>query len=262
MKNFAINMRANAYDKYARWQRPSGRFSTLRKLNNWLVPALCPLCGEVQESSSALVCNCCAANIAPNPAGCALCNDQIENGSICGRCITKPPAFDSLSAPWLYKTPMDELIGKAKFYENYALAYQLGLAAADYFLACYSEPYSEPMPQALVPVPLYIGRLAERGYNQASLIADGISKISNVPVFKNIVYKNLATPAQSTLGVKTRATNLRNSYVAHKLSGIHHLAIVDDVATSGSTFNELSRELKNVGYQRVDCWCLARSKKQ
>ena len=258
MKNYAINMRASAYDKYARWRQCSGPINTLRNLNNWLAPALCPLCGEVQEESSALVCNCCAANIEPNSAGCALCNDQIENGSLCGRCITKPPAFDSLSAPWLYKIPMDELIAKAKFYENYALAYQLGRAAADYFLACYSEP----MPQALVPVPLYIGRLAERGYNQASLIADGISKISNVPVFKNIAYKNLATPAQSTLGVKTRATNLRNAFVAHKLGGIDHLAIVDDVATSGSTFNALARELKNVGYQRVDCWCLARSKEQ
>jgi ComF family protein len=229
---------------------------SVSKICNWLAPALCPICFGFQQDPSSIACNDCTTSIQPNVAGCSICNDYIESGSICGRCISSPPHFDCLIAPWLYKSPLDTLIGKAKFQQNYALASRLGHAAANYFLA----NYSDNLPQALVPVPLHISRLRERGYNQATLIAAAISKVSGIPILGNVVRKEHATVPQRELRFKERLTSLNQAFSAHKLPNIEHLAIIDDVATSGATLNTIAKALKHSGYQRIDGWCIARSK--
>jgi ComF family protein len=240
------------------WKRFLPSTNEIGRFCNWLAPVLCPICQKTQQDPSAIACNECVDSIQLNVAGCSICNDHIESGNICGRCISDPPQFDCLIAPWLYKTPLDILVRKAKFEHNYTLAWRLGRSAANYFLASYSGNY----PQALVPVPLHVSRLRQRGYNQASLIANAISKLSGIKVYNDIAFKRHATHPQSKLAASERAVSLRAAFSTNKQPHIDHVAIVDDVATSGATLNELAKALKNVGYQQVDCWCIARSKKQ
>jgi ComF family protein len=238
------------------WKGGSFSKVCISKICNWLAPALCPICQGFQQDPSSIACNDCTASIQLNMAGCSICNDHIESGSICGRCISNPPHFDCLIAPWLYKAPLDILISKAKFQNNYSLAWRLGRATADYFLA----NYSNDLPQALVPAPLHVNRLRERGYNQASLIAAAISKLTGIPVLENIAFKEKETPPQREPGFKKRLTSLKQAFSARKLPDLEHLAIIDDVATSGATLNAIAKALKHSGYQRIDGWCIARSK--
>ncbi|WP_196221449.1 ComF family protein [Sansalvadorimonas verongulae] len=116
-----------------------------------------------------------------------------------------------------------------------------------------------PWPEALIPVPLHWWKLRKRGFNQAGVIASQLSKATGVPVLHSHVKRVSHGTPQQGLSASQRQKNIRGAFAIKKPIPFTHIAVVDDVMTTGATTEELCRVLKKHGVQTVDVWCLART---
>lgn len=100
--------------------------------------------------------------------------------------------------------------------------------------------------ELFIPVPLHWRRVAERGYNQAELIAEGLSESTGVPVDGGVLARNRYTLTQTQLTADRRQQNLRNAFVLRKPEAVHGrcVALVDDVLTTGATLLACLEALK------------------
>jgi ComF family protein len=117
----------------------------------------------------------------------------------------------------------------------------------------------EQLPQLLIPVPLHRKRLQERGFNQAVELARPLSRQLDIPLDFSSCRRVRDTRSQSELHVRERQRNVRGAF---KLSGkieADHVALLDDVVTTGSTVTALAKVLRRTGVGRVDVWALART---
>ena len=117
------------------------------------------------------------------------------------------------------------------------------------------------LPEAIVPVPLHVSRLRERGFNQAHELARPLARHLGIPLRPGWLERTRRTDAQSDLDAEGRAGNVRGAFVARVPSGIRHVAVVDDVMTTGATLAACTLALKRGGVERVDIWALARTPK-
>lgn len=139
-----------------------------------------------------------------------------------------------------------------------ALKYQSRLALAPWFAAAVSGASAEK-PDRLVPVPLHFKRLRERGFNQAMEIARPLGHAWNVPVDWRSCSRLLEAPPQAQLSWPERRRNVRAAFAcAGRLDGLH-VAVVDDVMTTGATLDEFARTLKRAGAARVTNCVVART---
>lgn len=116
------------------------------------------------------------------------------------------------------------------------------------------------MPECIIPVPLHQQRLRERGFNQALELSRIISKQLNIPLNYSLCHRDKATPFQSGLSAKQRKQNLKNAFKVAKNHSYQHVAIFDDVVTTGTTVNELARQLKQSGVRTIEVWAIARTR--
>jgi len=149
---------------------------------------------------------------------------------------------------------MDQLLLQLKFRQKLYLAPLLGGLLADALAT-----RREPLPDCLVPVPLHPERLRERGYNQALELARIISGRLEVPVAATLCIREKATAPQTALDGLERRRNLRGAFSVRKGEVPRHIAIVDDVVTTGTTVSELARTLRRSGAQTVEVWACARA---
>ena len=118
-----------------------------------------------------------------------------------------------------------------------------------------------PRPDLLLPVPLAKRRLRERGFNQAGMLGRWLGSQLGVNCDERILARTRETPAQQRLDAKARRHNLRQAFaVTRELKG-KHVAIVDDVLTTGATAQAIAQALRRAGARRVDVYCLARTPK-
>lgn len=232
----------------------------LRKVDQWLsftqsllYPPRCLLCGAPGEGERCL-CRGCLDDLPHNPVACRLCALPLEahEEGVCGACLKHPPPLDGSLIPFRYAPPLDHLLLGLKFNRQLLNARLLGDLMAEAITA-----NAEPLPDCIVPVPLHPSRLRERGYNQALELARPIARELGVEVNERLACRKLATSAQSTLEKKARKHNIRNAFVAINQPP-EHIAIIDDVVTTGSTANELARVLRRAGATRVVVWACAR----
>jgi ComF family protein len=114
-------------------------------------------------------------------------------------------------------------------------------------------------PERLIPIPLHPARLRERGFNQAALLTRQLARQLEIPWDADTLSKRRPTVDQRGLDRRTRQRNLRDSFASRTLPAGCHVAIVDDVITTGATCQEAARTLKQAGAGRVDVWALART---
>jgi ComF family protein len=112
-------------------------------------------------------------------------------------------------------------------------------------------------PQALVPVPLHRGRLRQRGYDQALELARPLARAFGLPLQASLLRRVHATAAQSSLGAAARQANLQQAFAA-AATPLRHVALVDDVMTTGATLHAAAQALQRAGVARVDAWVCAR----
>ena len=170
----------------------------------------------------------------------------------CGECLKHPPAFDRTRAALEYRFPADKLIQSFKYGGQLALAKLLGKLLAD-------AVADQPRPDLMLPMPLHPARLKSRGFNQALEIAKVIAKRQAIPLQIDIAQRLIDTTPQASLPLDARRQNVKNVFAC--TGNVHglHIALVDDVMTSGATFNELAGTLKRAGAAQVDVWVVARA---
>lgn len=106
-------------------------------------------------------------------------------------------------------------------------------------------------------MPLHAARLRERGFNQAVELANPLATALKITI-DHTVTRQKATLPQHTLRARDRGPNLANAFAASKLYTGRHLAIIDDVVTTGETVTALAKLLRKKGAARIDIWCCAR----
>ena len=116
-----------------------------------------------------------------------------------------------------------------------------------------------PHPDLLLPLPLHPQRLKERGFNQALEIARPLAKNLKLPLELKLLQRTRDTEHQARLTEKARHRNMRKAFVATGDLTDRHIALVDDVMTTGASLDAAARALKQAGAARVDCWVLART---
>jgi ComF family protein len=183
------------------------------------------------------------------------------SGLNCAQCERHPPAFDEVVAPWLYQFPIDSLVTRFKHQGNWPMGRLMAQLLGQYLQNRFHEDL--PRPDFLLPVPLAQKRQRQRGYNQAAMLADWLGKHLQLPVQDQLAQRTRETPTQQGLDAKARKRNLRGAFVLADEGKIRdkHVALVDDVLTTGSTADVISRLLIKAGARRVDVYCLARTPK-
>jgi ComF family protein len=176
----------------------------------------------------------------------------------CGACLRDPPPFERCVCACDCAFPWDQLITAFKFQGHVELAAPL----AQCMLQALHDAHAD-MPDLLIPVPLAPGRLAERGYNQSWELAHRLGRAVHRPAASTLLERPGDGAHQADLPLAQRLTNLRGAFVMLPAQRARlrqrHVALVDDVMSSGATLREAASTLLRAGAARVDAWVLART---
>ncbi|BAN46203.1 ComF family protein [Metapseudomonas resinovorans] len=218
----------------------------------------CQLCRA--PGGELAICTGCEADLPWLTGQCVQCALPLPTqGLPCGDCLKRPPAFDRVEAPWRYAFPLDSLVTRFKHQGRWPLGRLLGEMLARHLAHAFDEGL--PRPACLLPVPLAAPRLRRRGFNQAQMLARWLGDELRIPVQDSWLRRITDSPSQQDLDAAARRRNLRNAFdlgSQAQVAGLH-LALVDDVLTTGTTAHLLARLLKRAGAARVDVYCLART---
>ena len=162
--------------------------------------------------------------------------------------------FDRGVAAFHYAPPIDWLITRLKFQGRLNHARLLG----DLLAAHIAEQSADP-PDALIPVPLHPAGYRRRGFNQAERIATRLAPALGAPIRSGVLQRARDTQRQSRLPANQRAANVRQAFEATRRLDDAHIAIVDDVVTTGHTAAAVAQTLRAAGAARVDLYCVARA---
>lgn len=226
----------------------------------------CQGCGEPGTNGLDL-CLACHAALPRIPIACIACGLPLRTSARvvdsvatveerrCEACLRSPPPITRVVAPFLYATPLDRWLPRFKFHHDLAAGRLLshlmleGCAAA-------------PRPDALVPVPLHRTRLRSRGYDQALELAKPLARALSIPLRADLLQRRRATLAQSSLHATQRLENLHGAFLVAPSTVRplpRHVALVDDVMTTGATLHAAARALGDAGVVRIDAWTCART---
>ena len=231
-------------------------YNYTRWLHTLLFPLQCRLC-DAAVGAGLNLCAACRKELPWLGVHCARCACPLPAADPemhCGRCQRRPPAFDAATALFHYRPPVDHLIKRLKY------SHELGLGPLlAGLLAQRLATRHTPLPGLLIPVPLHRSRLRERGFNQATELARCLGRALDIRHDPWLCTRHRNTRPQSQLPVTARRINLRNAFSVTGTLPAAHVAIVDDVLTSGHTSDELARTLKRAGAEYVEVWVIARA---
>ncbi len=198
-------------------------------------------------------CEACDAAL-PYLAGshCPICAKPTPNGEVCGHCLKDPPAFSHTIAVFAYSFPIDRLIQAMKYDEQIFLARMMAKKLAPLI----DRPN---LPDCLIAMPLHPERLKSRGFNQAQLIAKPLSKSLGVPLLNRACQRLRDTPSQTSLPFDQRGKNMRGAFGCDADFSGKHVALIDDVMTSGASMNALAKAALAKGAARVSAWVISRT---
>lgn len=222
----------------------------IKHLASIIFPNHCIICGNIIESSNMnYICIDCINKKLDyihkdEYIRCTRCGKVLENiNSIC-MCKYEEIYFDECKSMLYYTNYAVDIIHKMKFSHRYLICHDFA-AMLSYYYKDYILKYD-----AVTFVPLGKKRLLERGYNQSELIAKNISKILNIKLIDDIIIRKKETKALSSLNSKTERINMiENAFEVnsnYNLKDKINLLIIDDVITTGSTLNEISKEIKKL----------------
>ncbi|RBH54442.1 MULTISPECIES: ComF family protein [Pseudomonas] len=219
----------------------------------------CLLCDETTDTPHP-ICTPCESELPWLMEACQVCALPLAaTGLTCGQCLKQPPAFEQVIAPWTYRFPLDSLITRFKHQSQWPLGRLLGELLAQALRERFDDGL--PRPDLLLPVPMATRRLRQRGYNQAAMLANWLSQSLEISADEHRLQRVQDTIAQQELDARARRRNLLKAFAlapGAKVEGLH-LALVDDVLTTGATAESLARLLMKAGARRVDVYCLART---
>ncbi|KVO58051.1 ComF family protein [Burkholderia stagnalis] len=211
---------------------------------NMSQPVICADCDAAYWNEARLRCTVCAVPLA---AGWA----RRAAGYRCDACRATPPPFDATLALADYRAPLDGLARQLKFHARLALGAEFAGRLARLIADAHDAGGTSSGFDVIAPVPLARGRLASRGYNQAWAIARPLARRLGVSADAALLARVADTAPQSRLDRRARRDNVASAFaVAGNVKG-RHVALVDDVMTSGATLSAAALALKAAGAARV-----------
>ena len=219
-------------------------------VKHWFLSGTCFFC---QNKSRRPCCNQCQKDFISTSNRCPRCSRETKQPSVCAHCIQDPPIQRFTHVLFDYKYPANHLIKAFKFQQHPELA--------RYFAATISKNLIKTgkLPGLLLPVPLHKKRQRERGYNQSLEFAKQLAQILKLECRPSLCQRIRQTEPQSTLPMKDRKKNVKGAFKLTGRPAEKHVAIVDDVITSGTTITEVAKLLLEAGCERIDVWAIARA---
>ncbi len=201
------------------------------------------------------------------PSTCISCG--IDHEVLCDTCLFSIPmdtySEKNMHAVFSYNEPViRRSLHSLKYKNNTALAKRLAIPLHDKILQelIHQEKFNGFTKPLIIPIPLHKKRKRQRGYNQTEILCNELSLIDNsfYRTENHVLYKHKHTPSQTEiLNRKKRLKNIQNCFSAknpEKIQG-RNIILIDDITTTGATFNEASRVLKKAGAKRVICFAVA-----
>ncbi len=224
-----------------------------------LIPKRCIFCH--QPSGQMHHCTGCNDDLPWIRTACQICGAPVPAdfpGGACGVCRVPPVVIDRILSALIYEYPVDRLVTLAKFQVRTDAARVLGDLLNAYLQAQKLAGLLD-VPDLIIPVPLHRQRLARRGFNQALEIALPVAAGLGLPLRPDICRRIRHTREQTALTGDARYQNMRDAFRATTgLSG-RHIAIVDDVVTTGSTVAATACALQSAGASKIQVWSVART---
>jgi len=180
---------------------------------------------------------------------CAACRGRLPWLDDAGRGTA--PGLDRVVAAFRYAPPVDRWLPRFKFHRDLAAGRLLSQLMVARLADC-------ERPQALVAIPLHRARLRTRGYDQALELARPVARALGLPLRRDLLRRVRATAPQSELDAASRAGNLQGAFAACGPALPSHVALVDDVMTTGATLQAAAEALRRAGVARVEAWVCAR----
>ena len=219
-------------------------------MGHLLFPPRCPICDEVAKIGENGICGTCVKKVQyVMPPGCCKCGKHLwsQEEEYCTDCKDRTHYFDAGRALYEYGTVKQALYrlkynGRAEYTEIFGE--EIAFYFKDYLL--------EINPDALIPVPMHPQKERSRGYNQAALLAQAIGKYANIPVYTDLVSRIRNTKPLKLLNPEERVNNLKKAFILKENSvKLKVVVIVDDIYTTGSTIDEISKVLRQAGVQKI-----------
>ncbi len=218
---------------------------------NLLFPQWCVGCGKKGD----FICHSCRRSL-PRimPPLCPRCGKPQSSGILCSSCVSWQAEIDGIRSPFRFDGVMRQAIHQLKYRNLRTLAALLARLLNDYLI-------TSPVPgEVLVPVPLHRKRLRERGYNQSSLLARELGKLTSLPVVDDCLIRQRHAPPQTrTSTVDERQSNVADAFAcSDQRLRDKQVLLIDDVSTSGATLDACAAALKAAGATSVWGLVLAR----
>ncbi|WP_233440335.1 ComF family protein [Modicisalibacter coralii] len=199
-------------------------------------------------------CPACLKALPWNRHACRQCAEPLPEHAapLCGHCLKAPPAFGEARVALRYEHEVAALVHRFKFSAEpragtllVALMVEslVGLERAD-------------MPTLLVALPRHRQRAREAGFDTAPWLAARLSRQLGIPWY--CARRVKATPTQRGLDRRARQRNLRGAFAVDRRLPAH-VALVDDVMTTGASLDALARVCRDAGAQRIEAWAAART---
>jgi ComF family protein len=185
---------------------------------------------------------------------CQRCGNPEKSVGACMHCSTWNYNFDEARSWGRYSGQLRKAILNLKHRLNNELGSELAIGMADVLSV---QPWKIDL---VVPIPLATHRLAERGYNQAEVLARPFAEISNLNFANKVLQRSHETVKQFELDARQRWDNLLGAFRvdSHDLASANIL-IVDDIMTTGATLNAAAVALKKAGCSKVYALTLAKT---
>lgn len=217
------------------------------------LPSICVLCNQFHSTISA-VCMPCIALMPQLGFTCTHCAYPLFDADylVCGQCIKNTPHFDRTLCAYAFEEPLRSLIHQFKYQQKLYLASFL----SQLIINAWEEGSIKP--QCLIPMPMHPKKLKIRGFNQTVLLAQTLAKRLQIPMDLSCCKKVVNTMPQAQLDGEARPQNIKGAFQVSAMP-YQHVALIDDLLTTGSTANELAVSIKKTGVEQVDLWCCART---
>jgi ComF family protein len=229
------------------------------RLSFWALPPTCLLCGLAGDLGAVDLCSHCLAEL-PWLAGLEAGVDAgVDALADAGNAANLPGV--AAGVPFAYAAPLDRALPALKFRGDRRPAAVFGALLAAW---CARREAREdgPLPERLVPIPLHRTRLRERGFNQATALARHAGRWLGVPVDVALLERVRATRPQTELTARERQENMIGAFqvvAGGRAPAPRHVALVDDVLTTGATAAAAAAALRAAGVERVEVWAVAQA---
>ena len=240
-------------------------------LNTYIFKALfpedCCLCGNLLLSKEGrFICGPCwdKVNYVTGPV-CLCCSkpfvspDALDYSPayLCGDCRKNPPSFEKASAVGYYRGVLKDIIHLFKYQGKRGLGRDL----VKLMNQAYKEKWDGYSFDAIIPVPLHRKRLREREFDQALILAKGISKSQGIPLIYGNLFRHRWTESQTNLSKEERWRNVKGAFSLRNPTRVRdlRLLLIDDVYTTGATITECAKVLKKAKAKEVNVFTLARA---